>query len=120
MPVFTFKCECGNEFDKIVTNKHTLSKWCKHCNELTVWEEIKDPHDIYYKETVCSQCLGNQHKPPLETPLAPPPQENTEAECPACGKMAPHVLAVATYGSTATGPNTYCSSLGFRFNYQEP
>ncbi len=105
MPALQFRCECGNEFEKIVTNKHTISKWCKHCSSLTVWEEIKDTHDRYYKETVCSRCLGNEHKPPLETPLAPPPQENTEAECPACGKMAPHILV---------------AKFSCRFNYMEP
>lgn len=120
MPMFVFRCECGNQFEKIVVPKHQLSKWCKHCDALTNWEEIKDPHDIYYKELVCSVCLGNQHKPPVQNNAPPVPEARLSERCPVCGKDAEHVLAIDTYGSTATGPNMYCSSLGFRFNYQEP
>lgn len=120
MPVFTFRCECGNEFDKIVKNEKELWKWCKHCDNLTKWIEIRDPHSIYYKEVVCGDCMGNQNIVPVPPADGPKVEQTVVAICPSCGKEAPHVLAIATYGSTCTGPNMYCSSLGFRFNYQEP
>jgi hypothetical protein len=113
MPMLQFKCQCGHEFEKIIKPRHEIHKWCIHCDRLTMWKEIDDPHSELYRQKVCMDCLGNQHV----SPVLPTPRTKNETNfaevCPVCGKLAEHVLRIETRGKQDIGH----SSIRFHFNY---
>lgn len=120
MPVLQFKCECGEEFEKILPSHQELHKWCRHCDKLTIWIVIRDPQHELYKEKVCSSCLGNQHHAPLLSPADSKSPEGITEACPVCGKQAEHVLRVERRGTRSGGPGVGDSSVRFNFNYLSP
>jgi len=122
MPVYHFKCECGNEFEKMVAQTPGFYQWCKHCNALTTWEIIKDLHAEYYNERICTVCLGSLVKPPIpESERIPVQKKDVTEPCPVCGKAAEHILRLREPVShDGTGPTTQGGSVTFRFNYMEP
>lgn len=113
MPMVCFLCPDGHEFEKIVPGNKELHKWCKHCDKLTIWMEILEPHAEHYKEKVCSSCMGNQHIPPIlsnETHIV----EERITSCPECGKDAIQVVRIERRGPKDGIQN---HSVVFRFNY---
>jgi hypothetical protein len=116
MPIFQFKCSCGNEFEKIVPAHQELYKWCYHCDHLTTWETIRDPHSTLYKELVCTDCLGNEHVAPLLSPTGPRDEESVTATCEVCGGQAVHILCIEPRGKDDVSH----SSVRFHFNYLSP
>lgn len=116
MPMLQFKCSEGHEFEKIVPAKQELHKWCKHCDRLTIWREITDPHSELYRQKVCSDCLGNEHVAPMLPPPDVRPKEEFTAICPECGKNAEHVIRVELRGKDDIAH----SSIRFHFNYMCP
>lgn len=119
MPNLHFQCPNGHEFDKLVTGKNELHKWCKHCDKLTEWITITDTGSDRYKQKVCSKCLGNQHIPPVPTPPSDEAKKTRTETCPECGETADHIIAYHQYGRTG-GSTVADSSLRFHFNYLEP
>jgi protein-arginine kinase activator protein McsA len=118
MPILAFHCDsCDNEFEKIVSNKQQLFKWCNHCQLVTPWETDIDQNSQFYKEEICSACLGNKYKVPVRRNARPNNQESVHQDCPSCGKEARHILRVERRGNTSTGPSVANSSVRFQFNY---
>jgi len=114
MPMLAFKCECGNEFEKIMPAHQELHKWCKHCDKLTIWKVID-------ANKVCSICMGNEHLVPVPPADRVYVAENIQEACPACGRLSPHVLKIEKRGfHKGTGALANDSSVAFRFNYLAP
>lgn len=118
MPMFQFKCECGNEFEKLIYNaKKELHKWCKHCDKLTEWMTLLEPHDENYKADVCSLCLGNKYIVPIQSPESFQEPKLLVCLCPSCGKEAPQVVKIEVRGTHSGGPNNLDHSVRFHFDY---
>ncbi len=122
MPMYQFRCPNGHEFEKLVKTYHSLYKWCKYCDKLTVWEVNLDPSSDHYKEKLCSKCLGGSHNLPMLSP------DNTTSEtamqksidpqvCPTCGQQSEHIMRIEKRGSRAGGSTIADSSVRFHFNY---
>src|SRR5271170_5169332 len=103
--MISFQCEKGHEFEKLMAPKKEFHKWCQHCDALTQWMEILDPHSQYFKEKVCSECLGSELIKPILSPKDHPYKEAFQTDCPECNGPALQVLKVEVRGSTSTGPN---------------
>ena len=116
MPNVHFKCDNGHEFDKLIQAKHAIFKWCKHCNALTEWMQVLDPHHEHYKAKLCSRCLGNEHLPPMLSTEGDGHKEEVSTECPECGAVSRQHLAYHQY-HRAGGDTVADSSLRFHFNY---
>jgi hypothetical protein len=112
VPLLVFKCEaCSNEFEKIMPAHKELHKWCKHCDKLTIWVET-------IGQKVCSICMGNEHLAPMSTDSSLDVEKGIQEICPACGKLANHVLRIEKRGfHKGAGATANDSSVSFRFNY---
>jgi hypothetical protein len=81
-----------------------------------MWE---DSDNIGQK--VCFTCMGNQHLAPVPAADRLHVAESIQEACPACGKMADHVLKIEKRGfHKGTGALANDSSVAFRFNYLAP
>lgn len=120
MPIFQFKCENGHEFEKLVWTPSGHFKWCKHCNALTEWVEIRERDSDLYREKVCTQCMGNDDITPMLSNSNPGIPDSVQTDCPECNAKAVRILRIEPRGSHSGGPNIADSSVRFHFNYPEP
>src|SRR5208282_6397794 len=115
MPMYQFKCECGNEFEQIVPSNPGLFKWCKTCDQLTRWVRNNE------RELVCDSCAKHKNQDgsamqddrSIQKSAFVEPEGNKTAICPSCGQQAEHVLKVEYHGKENIGS----SSIRFHFNY---
>lgn len=120
MPIYQFKCDNDHEFEKLMQARNELHKWCTHCNRLTEWNQILELHHEHYKQTVCSECLGNKHIPPSKSTKDLKAKKEIQTTCPECGAKATHILRLEVRGRSVGGPGVGDSSVRFHFNYLGP
>lgn len=109
MPIYHFKCECGNEFERFINIEGGFYKWCRACENLTQWIVVEDKSSELCGEKVCVVCFMG----------AAPPEKTITQECPQCQKQADHILHYETHKRKG-GSTVADSSLRFHFDYFEP
>jgi hypothetical protein len=115
MPILTFLCSCGHEFEKIMPAHQALYKWCNICDKLTTWD-TKNVHKIVQ----CSICSKDKLTKSVSTTDSDPIEDAPKAICPSCGGLANHQIRIERRGGHIGGPNIKDSSVVFRFNYLSP
>lgn len=120
MPIYHFVCPNNHEFEKLVRIPGETRKWCDHCQRITGVIAVEDPTSEYFKQKVCSECLGNQYVLPALSPTGPKVEVLVQETCPECQQIAVQQVKFQARKSNTGTPDIRDSSIRFHFNYPEP